>query len=106
MSVTSLTETAYKLPTTPFVNEPFTDWSREDNARAMRAMIAKVRTELGREYDLVIGGKLIKTAEKIVSHNPAKPSEVVGTHQKAGLEHVEPAMQAALTAFTSWSRTP
>src|SRR5271170_6297037 len=106
MSVTSLTETAYKLPTIPFVNEPFTDWTNESNARAMRAMIAKVRTELGREYDLVIGGKLIKTADKIVSHNPAKPSEVVGTHQKAGLEHVEPAMQAALTAFTTWSRTP
>ena len=38
--------------------------------------------------------------------NPAKPSEVVGIHQKAGAEHVEPAMQAALHAFESWSVTP
>src|SRR5205807_2221500 len=30
----------------------------------------------------------------------------VGIHQKASKEHVEPAMQAALTAFKSWSRTP
>jgi 1-pyrroline-5-carboxylate dehydrogenase len=31
---------------------------------------------------------------------------VIGTHQKAGAEHVELAMQAALTAFESWSGTP
>ena len=68
----------------------------------MREAIAKVRTELGREYDLVIGGKRIQTKDKIVSLNPAKPSEVVGIHQKAGLEHVEPAMQAALAAFEKW----
>jgi 1-pyrroline-5-carboxylate dehydrogenase len=106
MSVTSLTETHYTLPKTKFVNEPFTDWSREENARAMREAIAKVRSELGREYDLVIGGKLSKTAEKIVSHNPAKPAETVGIHQKAGMEHVEPVMSAALAAYETWSRTP
>src|SRR5882724_8671232 len=106
ISVTSLTETSYTLPKTKFVNEPFTDWSREENARAMREAIAKVRTELGREYDLVIGGKLSRTAEKIVSRNPAKPTETVGIHQKAGMEHVEPAMSAALAAYETWSRTP
>jgi 1-pyrroline-5-carboxylate dehydrogenase len=30
---------------------------------------------------------------------------VVGIHQKAGKEHVEPAMEAALKAFESWKRT-
>ena len=71
----------------------------------MRAAIEKVRGQLGREYDLIIGGKRIKTSDKIKSINPAKPSQVVGLHQKAGKEHVEPAMQAALEAFASWSRT-
>ena len=61
----------------------------------MRAAIEKVRGQLGREYDLIIGGKRIKTSDKIRSINPAKPSEVVGIHQKAGKEHVEPAVQAA-----------
>jgi len=89
-----------------FRNEPFIDFTREDNARAMRAAIAKVRAELGREYDLVIGGKLIKTAEKIKTLNPAKPSEVVGVFQKAGPEHVEPAMKAALEAYKLWHITP
>ena len=89
----------------PFVNEPLVDFSREDNARKMRAAIEKVRGQLGREYDLIIGGKRIKTSDKIKSINPAKPSQVVGLHQKAGKEHVEPVMKAALEAFASWSRT-
>ena len=71
----------------------------------MRAAIDKVRGQLGREYELIIGGKRIKTQDKIKSLNPAKPSEVVGIHQKAGKEHVDPAMQAALGAFEHWSRT-
>ena len=89
----------------PFVNEPLVDFTREENARKMRAAIDKVRGQLGREYDLVIGGKRLKTSDKIKSINPAKPSQVVGLHQKAGKEHVEPAMKAALEAFASWSRT-
>jgi 1-pyrroline-5-carboxylate dehydrogenase len=88
-----------------FKNESFVDFTREDNVRRMRSAIEKVRGQLGREYDLIIGGKRIKTADKIRSINPAKPSEVVGIHQKAGKDHVEPAVQAALQAFTHWSRT-
>jgi 1-pyrroline-5-carboxylate dehydrogenase len=89
----------------PFANEPSVDFAREENARKMRSALEKVRGQLGREYDLIIGGKRIKTAEKIKSVNPAKPSQVVGLHQKAGREHVEPAMAAALKAFESWSHT-
>lgn len=90
---------------TPFKNEPATDFSKEENAHAMRAAIAKVRGELGREYDLVIGGRRIKTTAKIKSLNPAKPGEVVGYFSKADESHVEPAMEAALHAFKTWSRT-
>jgi 1-pyrroline-5-carboxylate dehydrogenase len=89
----------------PFVTEPFFDFSREDNARKMRSAIEKVRGQLGREYDLIIGGKRVRTTDKIRSLNPAKPSQVVGIHQKAGKEHVEPAMQAALKAFETWKNT-
>src|ERR1039458_9403861 len=86
----------------PFVNEPITDYRQPENVRGMRLAIAKVRAQLGREYDLVIGGQHIRTKDKIVSINPANPSEVIGIHQKATLEHVEPAMQAALAAFEKW----
>ena len=85
-----------------FSNEPAADFRREANVAAMRAALQKVRGELGREYDLVIGGQRIRTVEKIQSLNPATPSEIVGVHQKAGREHVEPVMNAALQAFESW----
>ena len=90
----------------PFINEPFFDFHKEENVRQMRAALEKVRGQLGREYDLIIGGKRIKTREKIASINPARPSQIVGLHQKAGIEHVEPAMQSAWQAFESWSRVP
>jgi 1-pyrroline-5-carboxylate dehydrogenase len=89
----------------PFINEPFYDFRNEENARKMRAAIERVRGQLGREYDLIIGGQRIKTTDKIKSLNPSKPSQIVGTHQKAGKEHVEPAMKAALKAFDSWKNT-
>ena len=89
----------------PFVTEPFYDFRNDENARRMRSAIAKVRSQLGREYDLIIGGKRVKTTDKIKSLNPSKPSEIVGIHQKAGKEHVEPAMSAALKAFESWRHT-
>ncbi|HSA92595.1 MAG TPA: L-glutamate gamma-semialdehyde dehydrogenase [Terriglobales bacterium] len=96
-----------RLPEGPFRNEPPIDFTKDEKAaRAMRAGIEKVRAELGREYDLVIGGKRVRTKDKITSINPAKPSEVVGTHQKAGREHAAPAVEAALEAFERWSRTP
>lgn len=91
--------------TGPFRNEPMTDFTKRDVARQMRAALDRVHGQLGREYDLVIGGHRVRTADKIHSLNPARPSEIVGIHQKAGREHVEPAMQAALKAFESWSRT-
>ncbi len=92
-----------------FANQPavlFHGPENSANAAAMREAIGSVRAELGREYNLVIGGQRMRTAEKIRSLNPARPSEVVGVHQKAGYEHVEPAMEAALKAFESWKNRP
>ena len=104
-TVEAPTRPQIRLHEGPFVNEPLIDFTQGTTARKMRAAIEKVRGQLGREYDLIIGGKRIKTSDKIKSINPAKPSQVVGLHQKAGKEHVEPAMKAALEAFASWSRT-
>ncbi len=104
-TVEAPTRPQIRLHEGPFVNEPLVDFTRGENARKMRAAIEKVRSQLGREYDLIIGGQRIRTGEKIKSINPAMPSQLVGLHQKAGRDHVEPAMQAALKAFVSWRQT-
>jgi 1-pyrroline-5-carboxylate dehydrogenase len=93
-----------RTPRGSFSNEPFIDFKHPDQARAMRAALEHVAGQLGREYDLVIAGERFKTDGKIRSLNPARPGQVVGIHQKAGAEHAEQAMRAALLAFESWSR--
>jgi 1-pyrroline-5-carboxylate dehydrogenase len=101
-STTSLKE---RNTAAPFVNEAFLDFSDAGIRRSMREALAAVKSRLGHEYDLVIGGKRLRTEAKIVSINPARPDEVVGIHQRADERHVETAMQAAQEAFISWSRT-
>jgi 1-pyrroline-5-carboxylate dehydrogenase len=94
-----------RIPQGPFRNEPAADFTNPEIARRMREALIKVGAELGREYDMVIGDRLIRTTEKIKSVNPARPSQVVGIFQSAGREHVEAAIQAAASAFESWKRT-
>jgi 1-pyrroline-5-carboxylate dehydrogenase len=88
-----------------FRNEPFIDFNTPENTRKMKAALDLVAGQLGREYDLVIGGRRLKTEAKIRSLNPARPAQIVAIHQKAGAEHAQEAMQAALRAFEFWSRT-
>ena len=81
-----------RSPVGEFVNEPFVNFAEPENARAMRAALDKVGGQLGREYDLIIGGHRERTKGKITSTNPARPVQVVGVHQKAGAEHAQEAM--------------
>jgi 1-pyrroline-5-carboxylate dehydrogenase len=90
---------------TPFKNEPFVDFSLPENKRAMEAALARVQSELGREYEMIVAGRRVKTEGKIHSVNPARPEQVVGITQRAEAEHAEAAMQAALAAFPAWSGT-
>ncbi|HEV2884652.1 MAG TPA: aldehyde dehydrogenase family protein, partial [Pyrinomonadaceae bacterium] len=90
---------------TEFRNEPFTDFSKAENADAMRAALAKVKSELGREYPLVIGGKRIETGNKLESINPANRTEVVGSFHKATKELANQAVESAHSAFQTWRHT-
>jgi len=104
-TVTLPTAIQPRSPQGEFRNEPFTNFKDPDTARRMKAALDMVAGHLGHEYDLVIGGDRLRTEGKIKSLNPARPAQVVGVHQKAGAEHAEKAMQAALEAFETWSRT-
>src|SRR5437660_1018500 len=91
---------------TEFRNEPFTDFSKEENAQAMRAALDKVKRELGREYPLVIGGERIQTGDRLDSMNPANRNEVVGKFHKATKELANHAVETAYKAFQTWRNTP
>ena len=91
---------------TEFQNEPLTDFSKEENAAAMRAALEKVKTELGQEYPLVIGGERINTGDILESLNPANRTEVVGRFHKATKELANSAVDTAYEAFLAWRQTP
>ena len=91
---------------TEFRNEPLTDFSKEENAAAMRAAIEKVKSELGREYPLVIGGERIKTENQFDSINPANRTQVVGKFQKATKELANRAVETAYDSFQTWRNVP
>src|SRR6266498_4632888 len=91
---------------TEFRNEPLTDFSKEENARALRAAIEKVKTQLGKLYPLVIGGERIKTGDKLESINPANRTEIVGEFHKATKERANRAVETAYDAFHTWRNVP
>jgi 1-pyrroline-5-carboxylate dehydrogenase len=95
-----------RAPQGAFRNEPFADFSRHEAAHAMREALTRVGEQLGREYFLIIGGERVRTSGKIESRNPARPAEIVGLHQKAGAEHADQAVAAALKAFETWRFVP
>jgi 1-pyrroline-5-carboxylate dehydrogenase len=91
---------------TPFVNQPFTDFSKEENRQAQMRALEQVKSELGRTYPLIIGGKKIMGETTFASVNPSKPDEVIGHFSSATVEQANEAMKAAAEAFESWKRVP
>lgn len=91
-----------------FKNEPFTDYSTLENAAAMKAAIEKVRSELGREYPVVVNGEKITLPSKFESMNPANKTEVVGVFSEVDTDTslVDKAIDAATEAFKIWRNVP
>lgn len=87
-----------------FQPEPFTNFGIKENYEAFYAALERVQSQLGRTYPLIIGGDRIKSDAAFDSVNPANPSQVVGRVSSANRNHYEQAMQAAQSAFETWSR--
>ncbi len=89
-----------------FKNESLTDFSRPEERTAFETALARVESQLGAEYPLVIDGQSRTTGEWIDSLNPSHHGEVVGRVAKAGTAEAEEARDAAERAFVHWSRVP
>src|ERR1041385_1846250 len=90
-----------------FRNEPLCDFKdNPEHIRRMRLALEEVGKELGREYDLVIGGKPVRTEQKLRSLNPSHKDQVIGIFSKATRELADQAMRTAEEAFKTWSSTP
>jgi len=89
-----------------FRNEPAADFSKPEAVEAMRVALGAVRSTLGREYDLHIGGETLRTGDLLKSVNPSRPAEIIGLHHKATAALAAKAIGVADAAFPAWSRTP
>lgn len=88
-----------------FKNEPLSDFKgNPQHRRGMEDALQEVAKELGREYDLVIGGGHIKTQDKLISSNPSHPDQVVGMFSKADASLADRAIRTADEAFKTWKR--
>ena len=74
-TIETISTISLRSPRGEFRNTSSIDFKNPENARRMKEALAKVRSELGREYDIVIGNRPIKSNTKIKSVNPARPSE-------------------------------
>ena len=86
-----------------FRNEPYLDFAQPENRRAMEQAMETVRSQLGREYDLLIAGERVKTGNLLKSSNPSRPRELVGAHHKANAELASRAVEDAYNFFPEWS---
>ena len=89
-----------------FKNEPLSDFKgNPEHRRRMEEALQEVKKELGRDYDLVIGGERIKTQDKLYDYNPSYKDQIVGIFSKANAELGDKAIRKADEVFKTWSRT-
>jgi 1-pyrroline-5-carboxylate dehydrogenase len=86
-----------------FQNEPLSDFADPTRAAAYREALAQVRRRLGSHWPLIIDGRTLDPEKQIVSLNPARPAEVVGTVASAAASYVDQALDAAWRAFPAWA---
>ena len=90
----------------PFKTCPLTDFSVKANHDAMLKAVAKVESELGKDYPIVIGGEEIIDIDKFVSINPADPDQVIGKFAKGTKELALKAIETAAAKFEEWKWLP
>ncbi|MDJ0962568.1 MAG: L-glutamate gamma-semialdehyde dehydrogenase [Acidimicrobiia bacterium] len=90
----------------PFETEPYSDFTDAAAKAAYELALAGVAEQFGDHAPLVIGGEHVTTGQPIVSTDPARPEQVVGTASSASPADVDRALDAAWEAFGHWSRTP
>ncbi len=69
------------------------------------AALARIRTDLGKEYGMFIGGKDVYAEEKFEDRTPINTDSVLAVIQKGNAKHALAALDAARKAFPIWSGT-
>ncbi|UCD39163.1 MAG: L-glutamate gamma-semialdehyde dehydrogenase [Fidelibacterota bacterium] len=90
----------------PFKNLPIRYFDHESEVEGVEAALTRLKAEAGREYPLKIGDQTHTNERKLITTNPADPSQVLAVFQKATQEQADQAIQLADRTFDSWKQTP
>lgn len=72
----------------------------------MEDALARVRSQFGLEYNILIDGHPRIGSGTFASLNPSNPKEVAGLHQKGSAEQACQAVEAVYSYFPVWAATP
>ncbi|MDP2303551.1 MAG: L-glutamate gamma-semialdehyde dehydrogenase [Ignavibacteria bacterium] len=90
----------------PFRNEQIIDFSKAKNVQLQKEAIDKVRKKLGKTYELIIGGKKVRTEKTFGSFNPSNKDELIAAFYKGTAELADKAILEAEKAFQTWRYVP
>jgi 1-pyrroline-5-carboxylate dehydrogenase len=89
---------------TEFKNEPVLDFNQEANRKQQAEALALVQSQLGREYDLILGNECAKSGKTFKSINPGKKSEIIGIFQSATAAQTLQSVEVASRTFEQWEK--
>ena len=89
-----------------FVNATPAQFHEPAVREAMKAAISETRMAQPARYRLYLGGREVEAHAADEVRSPADPSSVLGTVDRAELEHVKDAVGFAKAAFPQWRDTP
>ncbi|MGD8750509.1 MAG: aldehyde dehydrogenase family protein, partial [Anaerolineales bacterium] len=93
-----MAESSFKLTYATMFNPPEELHTRFEQA------LDKIKSNLGQEHSMIIGGEQRFSNEKFEDRNPANTDEVLGIFQRGSAQDAEDAISMAKQAFPTWSR--
>lgn len=92
--------TGFKLTYGTMFNPP------EELHTQFESSLEKLKTNLGKQYAMLIGGKEIASKETFEDRTPIDSETILAVMPKGNEQHAQMAIDAAQTAFPAWSHTP
>lgn len=89
-----------------FKNEPVLNFAIPANDKRQKDALKVVRKKLGKKYEIIVGGKKIKTDKLLHSYNPSNQDEVIASFYKGDIAIVEKAVETAAKTFETWKYVP
>ena len=89
-----------------FKNEPVLNFTLPANNKKQKDALKAVRKKLGKKYEIIIGGKKIKTDRLLHSYNPSNQDEIIASFYKGSTALVEKAVETAAKTFETWKYVP